>query len=155
MNQDPYVLEDLFIRLQGTQIVTYSFSQKILRLQIKTPVAAHLLMGSDTINLVLHGCDELYYLSFKKNLNQRIAQKDPEQFFRMGLQIQGLQLQNRNTNEENHNNRFVIYCNSYLQNIEAGELHFSANGFQLYDQEFGVIKYDDFKKAANALQMDQ
>ncbi|GEO06905.1 hypothetical protein AAE02nite_45690 [Adhaeribacter aerolatus] len=154
MNQNPYALEDLFIRLQGTQIVDYSYGQQVLRLQIKTPVASQLLANTDTLHLVLRDCTKLFYLSYTQTLEERIAQNDPEYFFGIGLQIQGLQLRNRETADKINNQDFIIFCNSYLHNIEAGELHFKAGGFQLYDQEFGQINFEDFKRAAGELQAD-
>ena len=151
MNQNLYALENLIIRLQGTQILNFSFSQHILRLQIKTPVAAQLLPGSDTINLVIDGCQKLFYLSYTQAREDRIAQDDPEIFFAKGLQIQGIELRNRETADNNINEGFIIYCNSYLHTIEAGELHLTANSFQLYDQEFGIINYETFLQAASQL----
>ena len=154
MNQDAYALEDLFIRLQGTQIIDYSYGQNTLRLQIKSPVASQLLPGSETMHLVMRGCNKLYYLSYTQTLNERVAQSNPDIYFSLGLQIQGLQLRNRDIADNISNQNFVIFCNSYLHTIEAGELHFNASGFQLYDQEFGQIDYDDFKRAAGKLQAD-
>jgi len=152
MNLSPYALEDLFIRLQGTQIVDYSYSQQILRLQIKTPVASQLLLNADTLHLVMRDCTKLVYYSYTQTVEERIPQRDPEYFFGFGLQIQGLQLRNRETADKMANQDFIIFCNSYLHTIEAGELHFRTSAFELYDEEFGQINYDDFKKAADKLQ---
>lgn len=152
MNQDLYALEDLFIRLQGTQIIHYSYGQSVLRLQIKTPLASYLLPGSESIHVVMQGCHQVKYLSYTQTLEDRTAEDDPESIFALGLQIQGMQLSNRETPERLINHNFVIFCNSYLHTIEAGELQITATGFQIYDQEFGQILFEDFKKAAAQLQ---
>jgi hypothetical protein len=151
MNPNLYALENLFIRLQGTQIVHFSFNQGTLRLQIKTPVASQLLPGSETVHLVIGGCHKLFYLSYNQIQENRVALDKPELIFDKGLQIQGIELRNRDTTDKLVKEGFIVYCNSFLHDLEAGELHFTATDFQLYDQEFGLISFETFLRAAGEL----
>lgn len=151
MNQDLFALENLIIQLQGAPIISFSYNQNILMLKVNTPVAAQLLPRTESVHLVIRGCHKLVYLSYTQIQQERIRQENPEIFFGNALQIQGIELRNRNSLERKVKEGFILYCNSYLHTIEAGELHFTCNGFEIYDQEFGKISYDNFIQAADKL----
>ena len=151
MNQDLYFLEDLFIRLQGSHITDYSYSNSILRFQLQTAVAALLLPGSYAMHLVLEGCYRIYFFSYNQDQENRKSLDNPSQIFVKGLIIQGIELRNRQNSINQNKEDFILYCNSYRNTIEAGELHLNAHGFQLYDQEFGKVSYKAFCKASDQL----
>ncbi|MDB5263598.1 MAG: hypothetical protein JWQ14_2881 [Adhaeribacter sp.] len=151
MNQDLFALENLIIQLQGAPIISFSYNQNILMLKVNTPVAAQLLPRTESVHVVIRGCHKLDYLSYTQLQQERIRQENPEIFFGNALQIQGIELRNRNSLERKVKEGFILYCNSYLHTIEAGELHFTCNGFEIYDQEFGKISYDNFIQAADKL----
>jgi len=151
MNTDLNVLEDLFIRLQNSQIIDYSYRNNILRLQILTNIAAFLLPSSQHINLVLQDCHYLYFLSYTQTQETRSPIDNLEEIFRKGLIIRGIELRNRENSALQAKEGFILYCNSILSTVEAGELHLKASGFQMYDQEFGRVSYPDFSKASDLL----
>lgn len=151
MNKDLNVLEDLFIRLQGSQIVEYSYNKNILRLQLQATVANYLLPGSQHFHLVLEGCSHLFFLSYSQTQENRVPIDKTGDIFSKGLMIQGIELRNRESSVVMSKDGFIIYCNSYLNMVEAGELHLKANAFQLYDQEFGRVSYSEFCKASDLL----
>jgi hypothetical protein len=151
MNQDLNDLEDLFIRLQGSKISGFSYSNNILRLQIQSTIAPFLLPGSRHLHLVLSGCTHLFYLSYRQTQENRIPIENPEVIFSRELILQGIELSNRESVLSNTKEGFILYCSSDFSLVEAGELHFKARGFQVYDQEFGRVSYPEFCRASEVL----
>ncbi len=136
-------LTDVIFKLQSDKIIDYNYDGKTLRLVVESVMASNFIQGTDVLNLVLTNCTEVFYLSYTQSLENREIQDVPDQIFSKGLAVQGVECR-----EITH---FIIYCNSYLNTVEAGELHVTATGFQLYDQEFGRINLNTFNRIANKL----
>lgn len=134
-------LGDLFTRLIGGCIVDYDPGPENLRLVVTSPVAALLSPGQEAIQVVLEQCQDLYYLSYTQTQEERVVQQDCHAIFSQELQLLGV--------EERAGNHLILYCNTCLDVLEAGELHFSARGFRLYDQEFGHLPYEHFCRASD------
>ena len=137
------LLINIFNQLRGSSILNYTYAHEVLRLEIKTPLAAYLKLPVETINLILEGCRQLQYQSYTQTQESRNVQTDAGEIFKQILVVQGV--------ERRPSSNFIIYCISQTKAVEAGELHFSASGFQLYDQEFGRLSYPAFCKAAAKL----
>ncbi len=133
-------LREVLFKLQGDRIINFSFDGKTLRLEIESPLAGLLLPESTHLNLVLNTCTRIFYLSYTQTLETRVEQTNPTAIMKKGLMIQGVELKLPQ--------EFIIYCNSYLNTVEAGELHVFTTGFQLYDQEFGRISWPVFERMA-------
>jgi len=103
----------------------------------------HLKPPVETINLILKGCRQLQYLSYTQTQESRTIQTNASEIFHQNLIVQGVERRPFST--------IILYCISQAIAVEAGELHFSASGFQLYDQEFGRLSYPTFCKAADKL----
>ena len=134
-------ISEIIYRLRGSQIQKYTLGSGTLRLVLFTSVSNFLKPPSACINLVLTPCPEIYYLSYTQVLEARIAQHDLEQIFGKGLMIQGV--------EQTSKTHLIIYCNSYQNTLEAGELHLEAANWQLYDAEFGRISFAAFCQASD------
>ena len=134
-------LTDIFNRLRGSSIINHTYEQETLRLEIKTHIAAYLKPPVQTINLVLEGCRHLQYLSYTQIQEARASQTDTSKIFNQNLVVQGI--------EKRPLSDYILYCISQTKAVEAGELHFSATGFQLYDQEFGRLSYPTFCEVAD------
>jgi hypothetical protein len=141
MKEKPGMMGDLFLRLVGGCIVDYAWGPENLRLMVTSPVAALLSPGQEAIQVVLEHCQDLYYLSYTQTQEERVVQQDFRAIFSQDLQILGV--------EERAGNHIILYCSTCLEVLEAGELHFSAPGFHLYDQEFGHLPYERFCRAAD------
>jgi hypothetical protein len=141
MKEKPSLIADLFLRLLGGCIVDYAWGPENLRLMVTSPVAALLSPEQEAIQVVLEDCRELYYLSYTQKQEERVFQQDYQIIFSQDLQILGL--------EERTGNQIILYCSTCQELLEAGELHFSARSFRLYDQEFGHLPYERFCRAAD------
>jgi hypothetical protein len=141
MKEKPGTIGELFMRLLGGCIMDYAWGPENLRLMVTSPVAAILGPGQEAIQVVLEHCQNLYYLSYTQPQEKRVLQQDCKAIFSQDLQILGV--------EERTGSQVILYCSTCLHELEAGELHFSARGFRLYDQEFGHLSYERFCRAAD------
>jgi hypothetical protein len=108
---------------------------------VTSPVAALLSPEQEALQVVLEECRDIYYLSYTQPQEERVLQQDFDHIFHQDLQILGL--------EERTGNQIILYCSTCQELLEAGELHFRAQGFRLYDQEFGLLPYERFCQAAD------
>lgn len=136
-------LQETINRLVNGTIIGFSHDGKTLRLEIEIPVASYILPDSQYINLVLQNCPSVSYLSYTQPVAGRNELRDLTQIFSKSLVIQGV--------EGRLNYYYLIYCNSALNKLEAGELHLRTSAFQLYDQEFGRVDIPTFLKIADKL----
>ena len=141
MKEKPSRLGELFRHLVGGCIVDYDPGPDNLRLVVTSPAATLLSPGQEAIQLVLEHCQDLYYLSYTQTQEERVVQQDLPAIFSQDLKILGV--------EERAGNHLILYCSTCLNVLEAGELHLSAQGFRLYDQEFGHLSYERFCRAAD------
>jgi hypothetical protein len=141
MKQKSSLIAELFLRLLGGCIVDYAWGPENLRLMVTSPVATVLAPEQEAIQVVLEDCRDLYYLSYTQTQEERVLQQDLAAIFRQQLQILGL--------EERTGSQIILYCSACQELMEAGELHFTAGGFRLYDQEFGLLPYERFCRAAD------
>jgi hypothetical protein len=125
-------MEELFRLFIHCRIEEYAYSKGKLRLKFNTSLAKYLSSDFTHINLVIKGCENLSYHSYTASVQHRVKW-DPQEIFQVGLEPRFIQ---------RINSRFIIYCNSYFRVVEAGELHFKAQDYDLYDQEFGKVGYE-------------
>jgi hypothetical protein len=141
MKERSNLIADLFLRLLGGCIVEYALGPENLRLMVTSPAAALLSPEQEAIQVVLEDCADVYYLSYTQTQEERTLQRDLPAIFAQDLQILGV--------EERAGNHIILYCSTCQEMLEAGELHLAAGGFQLYDQEFGLLPYERFCRAAD------
>lgn len=141
MSENSGLLSGLFLRLLGACIIEYDQGPQKLRFLVESPIATLLSPDQQAIQVVLEGYRDLYYLSYTQKQEERLPLQDLELVFSKPLQILGL--------EERDESELILYCSSCQEQLEAGELHVRAHSFQLYDQEFGFLTYEQFCHAAD------
>lgn len=135
-------LTSIFQVLTGSRLMAFDFSAQRLRFTLQTRLAGLLLAGSDQLNLVLDGCRHFYYLSYTNLPADRHPNYNLFPLFQKHPEVQGI------TSPEP--DKYILFTSlPAAAIIEAGELHFTATHFQLYDQAFGKITYEFFCEAIN------
>ena len=129
------------MRLLGGCILDYDLGPENLRLMVASPVVPLIAPDQEAIQVILEDCRALFYLSYTQNQEERVLQQDVSTIFSQDLQILGC--------EEKAGNELILFCSSSHHLLEAGELHFVARSFRLYDQEYGHLSYERFCLAAD------
>lgn len=115
------------------------YRQGILRLQIQTPRAKFWDPAFEHFQLVIGGCTKIYYHGYPK-FGETCLITDLVHISRMGLGIDSV--------DHKMPNHFILFCNSYDRIMEEGEVHFNGGEFEIYDQEFGKVGYNNLRQVS-------